>query len=143
MTTGRYISDLAKGDDLGVAEFVISKFAVREYCYANELLHPCYQEVDIEFAPPTMVHLDKLRLYEHACPGGSGPLARLHYEFDVTLHDRIPVGVPLRVNGRVTDSFLKRGRTYLVMDFELNRISDGKLLVSYHDTTVVSFKPSN
>jgi len=72
MATGRYVTDLDQGDVLGPLEYTMSKFVVREYCHANELHQDCFQN-DVKVAPPTLVHLDKLRLYKHACPAGTGP----------------------------------------------------------------------
>ena len=104
MATGRYTSDLEVGDTLGPVEYTMCRFVVREYAHANELHQPCFQEKDGQFAPPTLVHLDKLRLYKIACPGGAGPSARVHYEYDATIHAPIPVDVPLRVSGKVTET---------------------------------------
>ena len=108
MATGRYVTDLDKGDVLGPIEYTLSKFVVREYCHANELHHDFFQN-ETSIAPPTLVHLDKLRLYKRACPAGTGPTARVHYEYDATIHAPVPVGVPLRVKGTVTDRYEKRG----------------------------------
>ena len=77
MATGRYVSDLDSGDLLGPVEYTLSAFAVREYCHAVELHQDYFQGVENQIAPPTLVHLEKLRLYRHACPAGTGPSARV------------------------------------------------------------------
>jgi hypothetical protein len=118
----------------------MSKFVVREYCHANELHQVCYQGADPAFAPPTLVHLDKLKLYKLACPAGTGPTARIHYQYDATLHAPIPVGVKLRVSGRVTERVEKRGRTYVVMQIDLRTAADERPLVTYRDTIIVSYQ---
>ncbi len=140
MTVGRYTTDLDKGDVLGPVEYTMSKFVVREYCHANELHQACYQGADPKFAPPTLVHLDKLKLYKVACPMGTGPTARIHYEYDATLHAPIPVGVPLRVSGTVTDRFEKRGRSHVLTTIELRTAADNQPLVTYRDTVIVSYR---
>lgn len=101
VAVGRFTSDLDQGDVLGPVDYVMSKFVVREYCHSIEMHQPCFQGRVIPFAPPTLVHLNKLRLYRHACPGGTGPRARIHIEYDATIHAAVPVGVPLRVQGTV------------------------------------------
>ena len=140
MAVGRYTTDLEPGDVLGPLEYTMSKFVVREYCHANELHQGCYQGADPAFAPPTLVHLDKLKLYKLACPAGTGPTARIHYQYDATLHAPIPVGVKLRVSGRVTERVEKRGRTYVVMQIDLRTAADERPLVTYRDTIIVSYQ---
>lgn len=142
MATGRYTTDLDVGDVLGPVDYTMSKFVVREYCHANELHQPCYQGTDLRFAPPTLVHLDKLRLYKVACPAGTGPTARIHYEYDATIHAPIPVDVPLRVQGEVVERFEKRGRTRVVTRIDLRTAEDARPLVTYMDTIIVSYAPS-
>jgi hypothetical protein len=139
VTIGRYTCDLEKGDVLGPVDYVMSKFVVREYCHAVEMHQPCVQGRDIRFAPPTLVHLNKLRLYKHACPGGTGPSARLHVEYDATIHAGVPVEVPLRVRGVVAEREMKRGREYVVINIELRTVEDNRLLISYKDTIITAY----
>jgi hypothetical protein len=134
------VSDLDRGDVLGPVEYTMSPFVVREYCHANELHHEFFQGADDQVAPPTLVHLDKLRLYRHACPLGTGPDARIHYEFDATIHDEVPVAERLTVVGKVTDRYAKRGRDYVVMEIELRAKSDNRLLVHYRDTAIMAYR---
>lgn len=139
MAVGRYVTDLDKGDVLGPVDYTMSKFVVREYCHANELHQDCFQNA-VTFAPPTLVHLDKLRLYKHACPAGTGPTARVHYEYDATIHAPIPVGVPLRVKGTVTERYEKKGRQYVVMEIDLRTAADDKPLITYRDTVILAYR---
>lgn len=143
MAIGRYVSDLEQGDVLGPVDYTMSRFVVREYCHANELHHEFFQGVDGQVAPPTLVHLDKLRLYRHACPQGTGPDARIHYEYDATIHDEVPVDEALTVRGTVTDHYTRRGRDYVVMEIDLTRKSDGKLLIHYRDTAILAYRQSS
>jgi hypothetical protein len=137
---GGYVSDLEVGDRIGPLDYVMSRFVIREYGHANELHHEFFQGIDGQIAPPTLVHLDKLRLYRHACPKGVGPSARIHYEFDATMHAPIPAGERLSVSGEITERYTRRGRDYVVTEIELRRASDGALLVTYRDTTVLSYR---
>ena len=142
MAVGRYTSDLDLGDVLGPVEYTLSPFVVREYAHSNELHHPFFQgRKDELMMPPTLIHLDKLRLYKHACPMGTGPDARIHYEYDCTVHEAVRVGERVAVSGKVTERFVKRGRTHVVIAMELRAVSDGRLLVSYRDTVLLAFKP--
>lgn len=140
MALGRYVSDLEPGDRLGPLEYTTSAFVVREYCHAVELHHDFFQRNGEQYVPPQLIHLDKLRLYRHACPGGDGPSARVHYEFDATFHEPVKVGEKLRVAGVVTERFMKRGREYVVMNMELRSADDDRLLVSYRDTALLAYR---
>ena len=140
MATGRFVTDLDRGDVLGPVDYTMSRFVVREYCHAVEMHQPCFQGIDGQIAPPTLVHLDKLRLYKHACPAGTGPTARVHVEYDATIHAAVPIGVPLRVKGTVTERYEKKGRQYVVMQIDLNTAKDDKPLVTYRDTVILAYK---
>ena len=140
MATGRYTSDLTEGDVLGPVEYTMSRFVAREYGHANELHHPCFQGLDDPIAPPTLVHIDKLRLYKIACPAGAGPSARIHYEFDATMHEPVRVGTRIRSQGRVVERFTKRGRDYVVTEIEMRAADDGRLLIGYRDTVILAFR---
>jgi len=137
---GRYTSDLTEGDELGPLEYTMSRFVVREYAHANELHQSCFQGIDGQIAPPTLVHIDKLRLYKLACPAGAGPSARIHYEFDATLHRPVPAGARIRSRGRVVDRYAKKGREYVVTDIEMRSADDDCLYISYRDTVILSYR---
>lgn len=139
MALNGYVSDLDVGDEIGPLEYTMSPFVVREYCHANELHHAFFQGVEGQVAPPTLVHLDKLRLYRHGCPKGTGPHARIHYQYDATIHAEVPAGERLSVSGKVTERYQKRGRDYVVMVIELRRAADGKLLIEYRDTAILAY----
>lgn len=139
MAVGHYTTDLDIGDTLGPIEYAMSRFVVREYCHANELHQACYQGETPKFAPPTLVHLDKLKLYKVACPAGTGPTARIHYQYDATIHEPIPVDERLRVSGKVVERYEKRGRTYVVMLIDMRSALDDRPLVSYRDTVIISY----
>lgn len=139
MATGKCVSDLEQGDRLGPVEYTISRFVVREYAHAVELHQDCFQHPEGEIAPPTMVHLDKLRLYRDACPGGTGPHARVHVEYDATVHEEVPAGALLRVDGEVTRRYQKRGRDYVHMEIRMRRAADDHLLITYRDTVILSY----
>ena len=140
MTTGRYTSDLTEGDVLGPVEDTMSRFIAREYGHANELHHPCFQGIDDHIAPPTLVHIDKLRLYKIACPGGAGPSARIHYEFEATMHEPGRTGTRVRTQGKVVQRYVKKGREYVITDMEMRAADDNRLLISYRDTVILAFK---
>lgn len=142
MATGRYTSDLDTGDQLGTVEFTLSPFVVREYAHGNEMHHPFFQDTDRPPVPPTLVHLQKLRLYNTACPAGTGPQARVHVEYDATWHDMVPSGELLRATGRVAQRYQKRGRTYVQIEIDLNAAADNRPLVTYRDTVIISYQPT-
>jgi hypothetical protein len=140
MAIGRSVADLERGDVLGPLRYVMSRFVVREYCHSVELHQPCFQDrIEGQVAPPTLVHLDKLRLYRHACPMGTGPHARVHVEYDARVHSLVPVGEELEVVGHLTDRFKKRGRDYLIVDIALSTVRDSRLLIEYRDTVTLAY----
>ena len=140
MSTGRYVSDLDSGDILGPVEYTLSPFVVREYCHAVELHQDYFQGSVDQIAPPTMIHLEKLRLYRHACPAGTGPTARVHIEYDATFHEAVRVGERPRVRGKVSERYTKRGRDYVRLDIELRAAVDDRLLMSYRDTVILAYR---
>lgn len=141
MAIGGVVSDLEVGDVLGPVEYTLSAFVVREYCHASELHHNCFQgKAEDLVMPPSLVHLDKLRLYRHACPGGTGPSARIHYEYAVEVFAPAKVGDRLSVRGEITERYIKRGREYLVMEMELHRVATGELLMRYVDRAVLAYR---
>lgn len=140
MPTGRYVSDLDSGDILGPLEYTLSPFVVREYCHAVELHHEYFQGSFDQIAPPTMIHLEKLRLYRHACPAGTGPTARVHIEYDASFYEAVRVGEKLRVQGKVSERYAKRGRDYVRLDIELRAASDNRLLMTYRDTVILAYR---
>ena len=142
MAVGGYVTDLDKGDVLGPVEYSLSPFVVREYCHAVEIHHPCFQGVEGQIMPPTLIHLDKLRLYRHACPKGTGPTARIHFEYDCEVFGPVHVGDRLSVSGVITDRYQKNGRDYVILTMELRRVGTGELLVRYVDRVILAFKPA-
>ena len=140
MATGRYTSDLQEGDRFDAVEVVISPFQVREYCHANEMHFPCFQDEPNPIVPPTMAHLEKLRFYSIHCPEGCGPNARVHYIFDTRWHAPIRAGEILVVEGEVKSRYMKRGREYMQVDITMRGKADGVLRVEYHDTVCLSYR---
>lgn len=140
MATGRYTSDLEEGERLGPVEVTISPFQVREYCHANELHQDVFQNPANPMVPPTMAHMEKLRLYALYCPEGCGPNARVHSTFDVTWHAPIHAGQPLSVEGLVARRYMKRGREYMEMHVLIRAKEEDRLLVEYRDTVCLSYR---
>lgn len=139
MSVGGYVTDLEAGDVLGPVEYTLSAFVVREYCHAVELDQDCFQGVEDLVMPPTLIHLDKLRLYRHACPAGTGTTARIHYEFDVEVFAPVRVGDRLSVVGKITDRYVKKGRDYLDLTMELTRVDSGELVMRYVDRVILAY----
>ena len=108
MAVGQYTSDLEPGDVLGPVEYTLSPFVVREYCHAVELHQDCFQQANGGIMPPTLIHLDKLRLYRHACPKNQP--TRVHIEYDATFTKPCR-SAPLRVSGKVSERI--EARTHL------------------------------
>lgn len=139
MATGGFVTDLDVGDVLGPIRYCVSAFTVREYCHAVEIDAEAFLGAEDQIAPPTLVHLDKLKLYEAACPSGTGPTARLHIEFDADWHAPVRVGAAVEVLGRVIERFQKRGRTYVVTEITMTDTQSGAPLIVYRDTVILAY----
>ncbi|NEI74563.1 hypothetical protein GR212_34010 [Rhizobium lusitanum] len=139
MATGKMVTDLDTGDVLGPVEYTLSPFVVREYCHAVELHQEIFQGVEGQIMPPTLIHLDKLRLYRQACPGGTGPTARIHFEYDAEIFAPVYVGDRLSVQGLIKERYTKKGREYVVLEMELKRVETGELLIRYTDRVILAF----
>lgn len=145
MALGRYVSDLEVGDVLTPVTYTMTPFIVREYCHGvDEFAEPFHRAVEpygAQLVPPTLTHIDKIRLIKSSCPDGPGPNARIHYQFSSKAHKPIPVGVELTASGTVARRYEKKGRTYLEMDIELRETATGELVMSYNDTAILNFAP--
>src|SRR5262245_47998995 len=138
MTTGRYISDLQKGDVLGAIPYEVSPFVIREYCHAAEL----HQEIfhggrnGRHGWPAPLVFCDKLRLFKLACPGGDGPDARVLAECRMEWSAPIHAGEAIVAEGRVKDRYALRGRDRIEIEVMLRGQNDGKERLRFTDTAV-------
>jgi hypothetical protein len=143
MALGRYVSDLEQGDVLGSFEYEVTPFVVREYCHSVELHQDVFQNAGpVQRWPAPLVHIDKLRFFKLACPGGTGPDARIHFEFRAVWSEAIRVGDRVRASARVDRRYTKKGRDYVEIEIELRSPADGRLLVSYRDTAILAYRTS-
>ena len=99
---GGYISDLEKGDVFKPVEYVITPFMCSEYAHGSEetseFFHSGGNPAGRQVRPPTMIHVDKMRILEANCDkeqriaGMKGPDARVHYEYHAKHHSAAYVG---------------------------------------------------
>jgi hypothetical protein len=99
---GGYISDLEKGDVFKPVEYVITPFMCSEYAHGteqtSEYFHSARNPAGRQIRPPTMIHVDKMRILEENCTkekriaGMAGPDARVHYEYHARHHSPAYVG---------------------------------------------------
>jgi hypothetical protein len=156
---GGFISDLEAGDVFKPVEYVLTAFMCREYAHGVENNAECFHSDHApggrQMRPPTMIHVDKMRLLEANClkeqrvkAGGrlvSGPQradepdARVHYEYHSRQHSPAFVGEKLIVSGKITDKYVKRGRTYIDYYLEV-RTSEGRLVTTYTDKTLLRYR---
>jgi hypothetical protein len=147
---GGYISDLEAGDVFEPVEYVLTAFMASEYAHGVEenweWFHSSRAPGGRQMRPPTMIHVDKMRILEKNCRkeqrvgGAKGPHARIHYEYFARQHSPAYVGERLVVSGRITDRYVKRGRTYIDYYLEV-RTSDGRLVTTYTDKTLLKYEP--
>jgi hypothetical protein len=141
---GRWVSDLQVGDRLPEVEYVASPFMIREYCHGVEETSERFLGVSPpggQLAVPTLVHIDKLRVLDRACPGGPGPAARVHYEYAATYHRPVAAGARMAVSGQIEERSERNGRERLVIVFELRDAGSGALHTTYRDTSLLSYRP--
>jgi len=148
---GGYISDLEAGDVFEPVEYVVTAYMASEYAHGVEegceWFHSPESPAGRQIRPPTMIHVDKMRLLEKNClkeqriAGARGPHARIHYEYHARHHSPAFVGERLIVSGRIADRYVKRGRTYLWYEMEV-RTGDGRLVTTYSDRTLLSYVPA-
>jgi hypothetical protein len=144
---GGYISDLEAGDVFEPVEYELTAFMASEYAHGVEenwegfhASTPSQRQI----RPPTMIHVDKMRILEKNClkeqriSGQTGPNARVHYEYHATQHSPAYVGETLIVSGEITDRYVKRGRTYIDYRLEV-RTADGRLVTTYTDKTLLKY----
>jgi len=151
---GGYISDPEAGDVFRPVEYVLTAFMCSEYAHGVETNHEWFHSAHggRQMRPPTMIHVDKMRILEANClkerrvsAGGritteaSGPDARIHYEYYARQHSAAYVGERLIVSGKITNKYVKRGRQYIDYYLEV-RTSDGRLVTTYTDTTLLRYK---
>jgi acyl dehydratase len=84
--------------------------------------------------------LEKNCLKEQRVSGMKGPHARVHYEYHARHHSPAYVGETLIVSGKITDKYVKRGRTYINYHLEV-RTGDGRLVTTYTDKTLLKYEP--
>ncbi|HYM71329.1 MAG TPA: hypothetical protein VEZ44_17165 [bacterium] len=146
---GGYISDLEKGDIFEPVEYVVTPFMCSEYAHGVEenceWFHSSRGPGGRQIRPPTMIHVDKMRVLEKNClkerrvAGAKGPHARIHYEYHARHHSPAYVGDRLIVSGGISDRYMKRGRSYLEYYLEV-RTSDGRLVTTYADKTLLKYE---
>ena len=144
MSVGRYVSDLEPGDRLEPVRYVMSPFVVREYCHGiDEFAEEFHSDIvtGVQYAPPTLAHIDKIRLYQRNCPEGAGPDARIHYRFRTRHHRPIPVGVELEARGEVLAKEERRGRIHVDMAITIVVAETGELVTEAWDTAILSYRP--
>lgn len=148
---GGYISDLEPGDEFKPVEYELTPFIVSEYAHSVEetceWFHSNRTPTGRQMRPPTMIHVEKMRILEENClkerrvSGETGPDARVHYEYHAVQHSVAHVGERLRVSGRIVDKYVKRGRTYLWYYLEVHA-DDGRLVTTYNDRTLLRYRPA-
>jgi hypothetical protein len=146
---GGYISDLDTGDVFEPVEYELTAFMCSEYAHGaeetNELFHSPLNAIGRQVRPPTMIHVDKMRLLERNClkeqriAGMKGPDARVHYEYHAKHHSPAYVGEILVATGRIVEKYVRRERSYLWYYIEVHT-KDGRLITTYNDRTLLRYK---
>jgi hypothetical protein len=147
---GGYISDLDTGDVFESVSYVVTPMMTTEYAHSVEdtfeWFHSASSPDHRQVRPPTMVHIDKLRILEANCPkearlaGMKGPDARIHYEYHARHRGLAYVGDELTVSGHIAERFVKRDRTYLRYELVVHNAA-GDVITEYWDQTLLKYAP--
>jgi hypothetical protein len=147
-----YISDLDTGDVFRPVEYELTEFMCSEYAHASEenceWFHSSRAPGGRQVRPPTMIHVDKMRILEANClkerrvSGEIAPDARIHYEYHAVHHGVAYVGDRLVISGRIVEKYNKRQRTYLWYYLQASTV-DGRLITTYNDRTLLKYKIDN
>lgn len=146
---GKTIGDLEAGDVFEPVRYTLTSFICSEYAHAMEDDNECYYSDKSAYGrqirPPTMIHVDKMRLIEANCDeerrirGLSARDARIHYEYHAQYHSPAFVGEELVVTGHIAERYVNRGREYLRYEIRVET-SDGRLITTYSDRTLLKYK---
>ncbi len=146
---GKTIGDLEVGDIFAPVEYTLTAMMASEYSAATDEVGEWFQSAHNperrQVRPPTLVHNDKMKLLEANClmerriAGVVAKDARIHYEYHAKNHSIGYVGERFVVTGKIVDLYEKRGRRFLVYEIEV-RTSDGRLITTYTDTTLLRYK---
>lgn len=145
---GKTIADLEPGDVFVPLRYELTSFMCAVYAHGVEETAECYYSdanpYGRQLRPPTMVHVDKLRLLEANCDderriaGMRAEAARIHYEYAAVHHSPAFVGEEIVVTGRITDKYVKRERRYLAYEIRVETAS-GRLVTTYEDVTLLDY----
>ncbi len=146
---GATIGDLDTGDVFEPVTYELTAFMCSEYAHGveehSELFHSALSEIGRQVRPPTMIHVDKMRILEKNClkeqriAGMKAPDARIHYEYHAKHHSPAYVGETLIVTGKIIEKYVLRERQYLWYYMEVHT-ADGRLVTTYNDRTLLRFK---
>lgn len=147
---GGYIHDLEQGDVFKPVEYELTAFICSEYAHASEenceWFHSSRAPGGRQMRPPTMIHVEKMRILEENClkerrlAGEAAPDARVHYEYHAVQHSAAYVGERLVVSGKIVDKYVRRGRTFLCYYLETHT-TEGRLVTTYNDKTLLKYAP--
>ena len=146
---GGTIDDLDKGDVFKPVEYDLTPFICSEYAHSVEenceWFHSNLAPGGRQMRPPTMIHMEKMRILEENCTrerrmhGEPAPDARVHYEYHAVQHSVAYAGERLVISGKIVDKYVKRGRTFLWYYLETHT-KDGRLVTTYNDLTLLRYK---
>ena len=147
---GKTMADLDTGDVFKPIRYVLTAFQCAEYAHGMEDTTEYYYSAvlpfDRQLRPPAMVHADKMLLLEENCnlerriAGIKTDDARIHYEYSAQHHSPAFVGEELVVSGRIVEKYRHRGGEYLHYEVKVET-ADGRLVTTYTDRTLLSYKP--
>jgi hypothetical protein len=141
---GRWVSDLEVGDVFPTVEYDVTPFMARDYAHSVESDWERFHGPvggAAHVAPPTLAHIDKLRLLAAASPEGAGPVPRMQLEYAVRHFSAIPVGSRLSLTGHVEQREARRGREHVVITFDVRDALTGELRTRCRDTSILNFVP--
>lgn len=107
--------DLRAGEQLGPIDYAVTAGAVEDFCSAVGIPRSAYSGLagGEDAVPPTLTATD----YTALLRGRLRPFVGMHAKQSLRFHRALPVGAAVQVAGTVVETYTRRGRNYLVLDY--------------------------
>lgn len=128
--------NVREGMALGPIFYVLSAEQIERFAGALRSRNPLFVAADpaARVAPPSMRLQDYALLIAHHFHGGSGGVHAKHWcEF----HQPLRAGLAVRVDGKITRTYRKRGKFYFDLQYESRDAASSELLTRQSITSVL------
>lgn len=126
--------DLRAGEKLGPIDYAVTTQAVEDFCAAVGVPCDAYRGLanGEDAVPPTLTATD----YTALLRGRLRPFIGMHAKQSLCFHHPMPVDTAAQVTGKVVETYARRGRNYLVLEYAV-RDGLGMVYSSSRITTTI------